>query len=152
MFTQVHVRIGMTLCSESLKQTLQVKTTCEQRPIYHSPTCGHYRQVELYILILGMDQHISLLPPEKGPYIESLIAPIFSSPEPKAHRWAYSIGRHPSSVRRRRPSIRGQYFQTTSPLKPWSRFLPYFTYIGMGNKKYCFLSQSDKNSGCYGNI
>ena len=26
---------------------------------------------------------------------------IFSSPEPKAHRWAYSIGRHPSSVRRR---------------------------------------------------
>ena len=25
---------------------------------------------------------------------------IFSSPEPKAHRWAYSIGRHPSSVRR----------------------------------------------------
>ena len=23
---------------------------------------------------------------------------IFSSPEPKAHRWAYSIGRHPSSV------------------------------------------------------
>ena len=32
-----------------------------------------------------------------------------NSPEPKAHRWAYSIGRHPSSVR-------CQYFQTTSPI------------------------------------
>ena len=30
---------------------------------------------------------------------------LFSSPEPKAHGWAYSIGRHPSSVRR-------QHFQT----------------------------------------
>ena len=29
-----------------------------------------------------------------------------------------SIGRHPSS----------STFQMTSPLKPWSRFLPYFTY------------------------
>ena len=48
---------------------------------------------------------------------------IFSSSGPKAHRWAYSIVRHPSSS-----SIRRQYFQTTSPLKPWSRFLPYFTY------------------------
>ena len=27
---------------------------------------------------------------------------LFSSPEPKAHRWAYSIGRHLSSVVRRR--------------------------------------------------
>ena len=47
----------------------------------------------------------------------------FSSPEPKAHRWVYSIGRHPSSVRRRR-----QHFQTTSALKPWSRFLSNFIY------------------------
>ena len=45
---------------------------------------------------------------------------VFSSPELKAHKWAYSIGRHPSSVR--------QHFQTTSPLKPRSRFLPNFTY------------------------
>ena len=44
----------------------------------------------------------------------------FSSPEPKAHRWAYSIARHPSSVRQR--------FQMTSPLKPWSRSLQNFTY------------------------
>ena len=54
---------------------------------------------------------------------------LFSSSEPKAHIWAYSIGRHPSSVR---PSsvlvFRRQHFQTTSPLKPWSRFSPYFTY------------------------
>ena len=48
----------------------------------------------------------------------------FSSPEPKAHRLAYSIGRHPSSVR---PSVVRQNFQTTSPQKPWSRFFPYFT-------------------------
>ena len=44
----------------------------------------------------------------------------FSSPEPKAHTRAYSIGRHPSLVRR-------QHFQTTSPLNLF-RFLPYFTY------------------------
>ena len=44
---------------------------------------------------------------------------LFSSPESKAHRWAYSIGRHLSSFRR-------QHFQTTS-LKPWSWFLPNFT-------------------------
>ena len=46
-----------------------------------------------------------------------------SSPEPTVYMWAYNIGRHPSSVR---PSV--QHFQTTSPLKPWSRFLPNFTY------------------------
>ena len=27
------------------------------------------------------------------------VIPLFRSPEPKAHRWAYSIGRHPSVVR-----------------------------------------------------
>ena len=46
---------------------------------------------------------------------------IFSSPEPKAHWWAYSIGKHPLSVV-------CQLFQTTSPLNPWSGFYPYFTY------------------------
>ena len=54
--------------------------------------------------------------------------PFLSSPEPKAHRWAYSIGRHPSSVVRRPSVVVRQHFQTTSPLKPWSRFLPNFTY------------------------
>ena len=53
---------------------------------------------------------------------------LFSSLEPKDHRWAYSIGRHPSSVRpsSSSSSVR-QHFQRTSQ-KPWSRFLPYFTY------------------------
>ena len=31
---------------------------------------------------------------------------IFSLPEPKAHRWAYSIGRHPSSVRHQSSSVK----------------------------------------------
>ena len=40
---------------------------------------------------------------------------VFSSPEPKAHRWANSIPVPPSSVRR--PPVR-QHFQTSYPLKP----------------------------------
>ena len=52
----------------------------------------------------------------------------FSSPEPKAHRWDDSIGRHPSSIRPFVFVCRRQHFQTTSPLKPWSRFLLNFTY------------------------
>ena len=69
-----------------------------------------------------------------------------SSPEPKAHRWAYSIGNQPSSIR--------QHFQTTSPLKPWSRFFPYFAYSNyrQGERIILFLFQSDKNSGCKGNL
>ena len=66
----------------------------------------------------------------------SLCVQVISSPEPKAHRWAYStcISRHPSSV--------CQHFQTTSPLKPWSQFFPYFTYSiyrwgGMNNCVFC---------------
>ena len=51
---------------------------------------------------------------------------LISSPERKAHRWAYSIYRHPASVRR--PSVVRQHFQTTYPLKPWGRFFPYSTY------------------------
>ena len=84
---------------------------------------------------------------------------VFSSSEAKAHRWAYSIGRHPSSVR---PSVRPsvvrpfvrQHFQTTSPLKPWSRFFPYFTYsiYRWGERIIVLFFQSDKNSGCYGNV
>ena len=37
-----------------------------------------------------------------------------------SRRWAYSTGSHLASVR--------HHFQTTSPLKPWSQFFPYFTY------------------------
>ena len=53
----------------------------------------------------------------------------------------------------RRPSDR-QHFQTTSPLKPWSRLFPYFTYsiYRWGERILCFLFQSGKNSGCYGNL
>ena len=57
----------------------------------------------------------------------------FISPKLKAHRWADSIGRHPSSAPSFvHPSLsvcrRRQHLQMTSPLKPLSRFLPYFTY------------------------
>ena len=58
----------------------------------------------------------------------SLFVPLlvhFSSPERKAYRWAYSIGSHPSSIH---CGCRCQHFQKTSPLKPWSLFLPYFNY------------------------
>ena len=47
---------------------------------------------------------------------KNLICSFFSSPEPKAHRWANSIPVTPSSVRRL-SSVR-QHFQTSSPLKP----------------------------------
>ena len=71
---------------------------------------------------------------------------LFSSHEPKAHRWTYSIGRHPSSGVCLRTT-----FQTISPLKPWGRFLPNFTYsIYRPGKRIIvfFLFQSDRNFGC----
>ena len=39
----------------------------------------------------------------------------------------------------------------------WSREADFFhishiASIGRGNEKLCFLFQSDKNSGCYGNL
>ena len=45
---------------------------------------------------------------------------LYPSPEPSAHRWAY--------LKYSQASIIWQHFQTTFPLKPWSRFLPNFTY------------------------
>ena len=60
-------------------------------------------------------------PPDIQTIAGSILQNSFSSPEPKTHWWVYSIGRHPSSVV-------CQHFQTTSPLKPWSRHLPNFTY------------------------
>ena len=47
----------------------------------------------------------------------------FSSPEPKAYRLAYSMARHPS-------------FSHDISLKPWSRFLPNFTWHLYGNLTY----------------
>ena len=40
-------------------------------------------------------------------YLDNFFS-LFSSPEPKAHRWAYSIGRHPLSIRH--PSVIRQHF------------------------------------------
>ena len=42
-----------------------------------------------------------------------------------------------------------------SPLKPWSQFLPNFIYSIYRRRERImafFLSQSDKNSGCYGSL
>ena len=57
----------------------------------------------------------------------------FSSSEPKAHWWAYSIGMPPSCVVRRR-----QHFQTSSPLKPLGLLKPNFMWslLGMGERKF----------------
>ena len=68
--------------------------------------------------------------------------PIFSAPEPKAHRWAYNIGRHPSSVR---ASTFSNYFSSEAD----SFHISQIASIGGGIEELCFLFQSDKNSGCY---
>ena len=49
--------------------------------------------------------------------------------------------------------VRRQHFQTTSPQKPWNRFLPYLTYsiYRQGGTKN-ILFQSDKHTGCYCNF
>ena len=50
-------------------------------------------------------------------------------------------------------SIVRQHFQTTSPLKLADSFhISHIASIDRGNEKLCFLFQSDKNSGCYGNL
>ena len=41
----------INLCSESLKLTLWIQTTYEQRPVFHSPMDGLYRQDGLYLKI-----------------------------------------------------------------------------------------------------
>ena len=41
----------------------------------------------------------------------------FSSPEPKAHWWAYKFGRPPSSVIRRRPHSLNIFSETAWPIK-----------------------------------
>ena len=55
----------------------------------------------------------------------------FSSSEPKAHWWSYSVGRHPSSVRR-------QHFQT-SPQKPFGQLKPNFMWSLHGSREQKFL-------------
>ena len=65
---------------------------------------------------------------------------IFSSPEPNAHRWAYSI--------RRRPSV--NIFKRLLWIREADSFhILHIASIGGGNKDLCFLFQSDKNCGCF---
>ena len=63
----------------------------------------------------------------------------FSSPEPKAHWWAYSIGRPLSSV----CMYVCQHFQTSSPLKPLGWLKPNFMWslLGMGERKFVQMVQ-----------
>ena len=60
---------------------------------------------------------------------------VFSSPEPKALRWAISIPMTPSSVR---PSVVRQHFQTSSPLKPLGQLNSNFIWrlLRMGEQKF----------------
>ena len=62
---------------------------------------------------------------------------VFSSPEPKAHRWAISIPVTPASVVRRPSSVRPQ-FQTSSPLKPLGQLNSNFIWrlLRMGERKF----------------
>ena len=93
------------------------------------------RNIEIYpklpITIISCKLHII--------FATTLDCIILSSPEPKTHRRACSICRQPASIR---PSVRRQYFQTTSPLKLRGRFLSYFTksIYRSANEKLCFCS------------
>ena len=61
----------------------------------------------------------------------------FSSPEPKAPRWAISIPVTPASVVRRPSSVR-QHFQTSTPLKPLGQLNSNFIWrlLRMGEQKF----------------
>ena len=51
------------------------------------------------------------------------------------------------------PRYQVRVYRTIGPLVVTSVFSsPEPTSIGRGNEKLCFLFQSDKNSGCYGNL
>ena len=74
-----------------------------------------------------------------------------SSPEPKAQRWAYRIGRFPSS------GVRPSSVNIFKRLLLWSCEVKTFDIwhkasTGEGNQNCCFLFRSDKNSGCHGNF
>ena len=83
---------------------------------------------------------------------------IIRSPEPKGHRWAYSIVkagiRRPSIVGR--PSSSSTTFSNDISSEAKKSIISHISHIastGRGNKLYCFfLSKSDKNTGCYGNL
>ena len=53
------------------------------------------------------------------------------------------------------PSVRLSTFSNDISSEAVRLILFYFSHIasiGKGNEKLCFLFQSDKNSGCYGNL
>ena len=37
-------------------------------------------------------------------------------------------------------------------VRTFAQYISHIASIGRGNEKLCFLFQSDKNSGCYGNL
>ena len=83
-----------------------------------------------------------------------MISILINSPEPKAHRWAYSIGKHPWSVR---PPVVQPAVSIFKRLLLWSReadsfHISHIASIVGGNEYLCFLFKLDKNSGCYGNL
>ena len=41
---------------------------------------------------------------------------------------------------------------SSEAVRPILFIFSHIASIGRGNKKLCFLLQSDKNSGCYGNL
>ena len=53
----------------------------------------------------------------------------------------------------RRPSVRrSSTFSNDFSSEATGPILLYIAPIGRGNEQLCFLFQSDKNSGCYGNL
>ena len=71
-----------------------------------------------------------------------------SSAEPKAYRWAYSIHRHPSSVR---PSSTFSNNFSDEAMKPITTKFHIYIYR-LGERIIVFLFQTDKNFDCYGNL
>ena len=117
-----------TLSDEGREQSYwrQRRVVCFSTPLMNSSLKSVSSSALLSRMFLQMSYCCRLL---------YLLTPFFiSSPEPKTHRWAYSIARHPSSVRR-------QHFQTTFPLKPWSwLLLLHIASTGRRNVKLCFCS------------
>ena len=69
---------------------------------------------------------------------------LISSAVPKA----YSITRHPSSL-----SVVNIFkWHLHWSQEAHSYHISHIAFIGSGNESHCFLSQSEKNSGCYGNL
>ena len=64
---------------------------------------------------------------------------VFSSPEPKAHRWACSIGRHPSSVRPSSVVVNIFKRHLLWSHEANSRHISHIASIGRGNEYRCFF-------------